>query len=215
MSLSSAPALTTPAALSAWRTRWDALSGRERSLLGLSVITVALALVWTLALAPALHTLRTAPARHTQLDVQLEHMRSLQAQAQALQAAPILSRAQAQRSLQSSLTEQLGQSAKIQMKEDRAHISLQKVPASTLAAWLAQVRSNAHTTPVQMQLTRFTPNANANANLPPRIRTEPHPGANMEAEISYSTAALDGPARWSGTLVLVLPTSSPAKEASK
>lgn len=215
MSLPSAPALATPAALSAWRTRWDALSGRERSLLGLSVITVALALVWTLALAPALHTLRTAPARHTQLDAQLEHMRALQAQAQALQAAPILSRAQAQRSLQSTLTEQLGQSAKIQMKEDRAHISLQKVPASTLAAWLAQARSNAHTTPVQMQLTRFTPNANANANLPPRIRTEPHPGANMEAEISYSAAALDGPARWSGTLVLVLPTASPAKEAPK
>lgn len=204
----SAIPMATP---SAWRRRWDALSGRERGLLMLSMVTVALALLWSIALAPALHTLRSAPARHAQLDAQLQHMRTFQAQAQALQATPTLNSTQAQRSLQNTLAEQLGSSAKIQIKEERAHISLQKVPASTLAAWLTQARSNAHTTPVQMQLTRLNTSTSTNINT----SANGNNNSNSNTEGGSNINMLDGPARWSGTLVLALPTALPAREAPR
>lgn len=201
-------ATSTTAALAAWHTRWNGLSTRERSLIAVSVAVVALALLWTLALAPALHTLRNAPARHAQLDAQLQHMRSLQAQAQALQAAPTLSSAQAQRTLQTTLTQQLSSNAKMHISDARAQITFQKVPAATLAHWLAQTRSNAHTTPVQMQLTRVGTEGPLNAPNNGSINNSGSSGSNSNGiNPSAHNIGNDSPARWSGTLVLALPTA--------
>ena len=46
------------------RARWNALAPREQNMTLLAGGVVALALLWWLALAPALHSLRTAPERH-------------------------------------------------------------------------------------------------------------------------------------------------------
>lgn len=52
-------------ALAPLRQRWSALAQREQNLLLIAAHSVVLlALLWWVALAPALHSLRTAPARH-------------------------------------------------------------------------------------------------------------------------------------------------------
>jgi general secretion pathway protein M len=43
------------------RARWNALAPREQNMTLLAGGVVALALLWWVALAPALHSLRTAP----------------------------------------------------------------------------------------------------------------------------------------------------------
>ena len=56
------------------RARWNALAPREQNMTLLAGGVVALALLWWVALAPALHSLRTAPERHAQADRQLRQM---------------------------------------------------------------------------------------------------------------------------------------------
>ena len=73
-------------ALAPLRLRWSALAQREQNLLLIAASVVLLALLWWVALAPALSTLRAAPEQHRTLDAQLQRMQALQAQAQALQA---------------------------------------------------------------------------------------------------------------------------------
>ena len=77
---------------SAWqqslRQRWSALQERERLGLQWAAVVLALFLLWTLALGPALKTLLEAPARHQQLDSQMQRMQSLRAQAEALKNQP-------------------------------------------------------------------------------------------------------------------------------
>ena len=69
------------------RAQWQGLPPRQR-LLWVGVMGVLAAiLLWWLALAPALATLRTAPAQHQVLDAQLGVMRQLQAQALAMREA--------------------------------------------------------------------------------------------------------------------------------
>jgi general secretion pathway protein M len=158
--------------------RWKALAPREQSLVLAAGTVVGLALLWWVALAPALQTLRTAPARRAALDAQLQHMQALQAEAQQLQAAPATRPADARRSLQTSLAQQLGTTAQIQFAGDRATITFKGASADALAPWLAQARSNAHAAPIEARLTR-----------------------------SAAPAAANAP-RWDGSLVLALPSSS-------
>ena len=49
------------------RTRWVGLAPRERALVGGAAALVALALLWWVALAPALATLRSADVQHRAL----------------------------------------------------------------------------------------------------------------------------------------------------
>jgi len=140
--------------LSAWRTHWQGLAPRERHLVRAAAALVALALLWWLALAPALHTLRHAPERHARLDSQWQAMQALQAEAQQLQKAPRLSSDAAARALQASVTEHLGSSARLNITSDRATVTLQGTPASALAPWLAQARANAHAITQEARLVR-------------------------------------------------------------
>ena len=66
------------------RARWEGLAPREKLLVAAAVAVVAIALVWMLLLGPALSTLNSAEQQRRTLDTQLQRMRSLQAQAQAL-----------------------------------------------------------------------------------------------------------------------------------
>ena len=51
-------------ALAPLRQRWAAMAAREQNLVLIAASVLLIALIWWIALAPALHSLRTAPARH-------------------------------------------------------------------------------------------------------------------------------------------------------
>lgn len=140
--------------LTALQARWALLHPRERRVLLLGTSVVALALLWWVALAPALHTLRSAPQQHQQLDGQLERMRQLQAQAQALQNRPRVSPADAARALEQSVREQLGASTQLQVNGSQASVTIKNLPAPALAQWLSQARSTAHASVTQARLMR-------------------------------------------------------------
>jgi general secretion pathway protein M len=135
------------------QTLWRKVSPREQRLVLLVGMLISLALLWWLALAPALAVLKAAPAQHRALDAQLQHMQRLQAQAKALQGQPVLSTDAARQALDAALAA-LGSGAQMNVQVDRATVTLKAVGASALAQWLATVRQNAHTTPVEAHLVR-------------------------------------------------------------
>jgi general secretion pathway protein M len=106
-------------------------------------------------------------------------MLALQAQAQALKARTPLSRDEALRSLQ-SLTP--GAQMQLNVQGDRVTVQLKAVPASTLANWLTQARSQAQALPLEAHLTRNTTDT---------ASTTPVSNANVVV--------------WDGHLVLSLP----------
>ena len=136
-----------------FQTLWRKVSPREQRLVMLAGVLISLALLWWLALAPALAVLKAAPAQHRALDAQLQHMQRLQAQAKALQAQPVLSADAARQALDAALAA-LGSGAQMNVQIDRATVTLKAVSASALAQWLATVRQNAHITPVEAHLMR-------------------------------------------------------------
>jgi general secretion pathway protein M len=138
----------------ALRERWAGLATRERALVGGAIGLVALALLWWIALAPALGTLRSADAQHRSLDNQLQHMRRLQAQARAMQAQPRQNQDEAMRQLEAAIRQQLGVSARYSIAGERVTVTLTNTPAASLAQWLTQVRTNARAIPGEARLTR-------------------------------------------------------------
>ncbi len=131
--------------------RWQALSPREQR--GISVLGALLAvlLFWSIAIAPALNTLRDSDNRRAQIGQQQANMLALQAQAQALQTRTPLARDEALRNLQ-GLTP--GAHMQLNVQGDRVTVQLKAVPAAVLANWLAQARSQAQALPVEAHLTR-------------------------------------------------------------
>lgn len=157
---------------------WRGLSTRERTGMTAAAATVGAALLWWLALAPALQTLRSAPAQASRLEAQLQSMRALQAQAQALQAQPKLGRDEALRALEASVKQRLGNTAQLSVQGDRASLLLKGTTADALAQWLSQARVNARATPVEARLQR--------------------------SPVAAGAAGAPSPA-WDGTLLLALP----------
>ena len=127
--------------------RWAALPARERQLVLLGAVLVAVALLWWVALAPALATLRAAPARHKQLDAQLQQMRTLQAQAQTLQV-------QAPMSAVDASVKPLGTAAQLVVMGERVTVTFNAVAPDALAQWLTQARLNARAVPSEAKLVR-------------------------------------------------------------
>lgn len=134
--------------------RWAGLAPRERMLVVAAAGLVALALLWWVALGPAIATLRTADEQHRALDTQLAHMQRLQAQAKAMQSAPRQNPEEAMRQLETSIRQQLGTSARYVIAGDRVTVTLANTPAEALAQWLSQVRTNARAIPGEAKLTR-------------------------------------------------------------
>lgn len=141
--------------LNAVHARWAQLAPRERNLLGLALALIGLALLWQLLLAPALRTLRTAPAQTQALDTQLQRMQALQAQAKALQQQAPLSYDEALRALNQATKQTLGATAQISVSAERATVTLQAASADALAQWLTQARLNARSTPLEARLNRI------------------------------------------------------------
>lgn len=133
--------------------RWRATSPREQRLLLVAFALVLGALLWWVALAPALATLKGAEARQRVLDAQWQQMQRLQAQAQALQAQPPLAPAVARGLLEASL-KTLGDTAQLSVTGERVTVTLKATSADALAQWLAQVRLNVRTAPSEARLVR-------------------------------------------------------------
>ena len=141
----------------------------------LAAAVLGLALLWLLAVAPALRALRQAEAQRATLAAQTEQLQRLRAEAQALQALPRLGHDEALRALEASVRQRLGSSAQLSVVGDRAQLVLRQASAEALAQWLADARANARANTVEARLTRAGDQA---------------PGA---------------PVLWNGTLSLALP----------
>ena len=183
--------MTTSTTTAPLRTHWQALAPHEQTLVLAAGGLIALALLWWLAVAPALATLRTAPARHAQLDAQLQHMHRLRAEAQQLQSAPNPARGDTVGALRTALAQRLGNTAQLNVVGDRATVTLKGAPAGALGQWLAQARSNARAAPIEARLARSAAIS-----------------ANTTAPATLGNPAAAAP-RWDGTLVLALPPAQP------
>jgi len=137
-----------------WTATWAGLAPREKMLAGGAAALVLLALVWWLAVAPALSVLRSSDAQHQALDAQLARMRALQQQAQALQGQPKQNQDESMRMLESSVRQRLGTSARMVVAGDRVTLTLTNTPPDALAGWLSQARVNARAVPAETRLTR-------------------------------------------------------------
>lgn len=142
--------MTLPPSLQA---RWNDISPREQRLLLAALALVACAMLWWLALAPALSTLRLADKQHQSLDAQLQQMQHLQMQAKTLQAQPRMAFDDARRLLEASV-KSLGATAQLVVVGDRVTVTLKGISADTLAQWMAQARLNARAVPGEARLTR-------------------------------------------------------------
>lgn len=140
-------------ALTELQSRWRSVPPREQRLLLLALGVVALALLWWVALSPALKVLKTAPQQHLALDAQNQQMQRLQAQALALRALPVVSAEEARSALEASL-KPLGASGQMVVQVERATVTLKGVSPDALAEWLAVARQNARTVPAEAHLTR-------------------------------------------------------------
>lgn len=141
--------------------RWQALAPREQTLCLLAAGVVTFALVWLLAVAPALAVLKTADAQRATLDAQLQNMQALQAQAKAVQAQPKLNALDASRALEASVRQRLGAAAQLSVAGSQATVTLKGVPAAALAEWLSQARVAARSVPIQAKLRRSSSQAAA------------------------------------------------------
>jgi general secretion pathway protein M len=143
-------------ALSMLRERWQALGAREKIWVAGAVALIAAVLIWLIALAPALGTLRSAEVQQRALDTELQQMRSLQAQAQLLQSQPKQNREDAARSLEASVRERLGTAGRTLVAGDRVTVTLAGAAPDALAQWLTQARVNARALPSEAHLNRNT-----------------------------------------------------------
>jgi general secretion pathway protein M len=143
--------------------RWDAVPRREQRLLLAALAVVLLAVLWWLAFAPALATLKTADRQRGALDAQLQQMLRLQVQAQALQAQPRITLDEARRLLEASV-KPMGASAQLVITGERVSVTFKAISADALAQWLTQVRQNVRTAPTQARLVRSATAAAAGAS---------------------------------------------------
>ncbi len=140
-------------ALNTLRIWWAARAAREQWMLGAAAALVGGALVYSVALAPALRVAAAHAATGARLQAQWQTMVQLQAQAQALQSQPRPTADTVRSALQASV-QPLGTQADVAMRADGARVNLRNIDAQTLATWLANARTQAGSVPLQANLTR-------------------------------------------------------------
>lgn len=153
-----APGISPTPGAARLRRQWQALPSRQRLLAATAAGLLAVAVVWWLALGPALALWRSAPHQHQILDAQLQRMQRLQAQARAMQATaqslPPLHRDEARRALEAVVRQHLGDAARLTASGEGVTIVLTGVAGDSLAQWLAQARIDARTLPTEARLNR-------------------------------------------------------------
>ncbi|MES2422833.1 MAG: type II secretion system protein GspM [Pseudomonadota bacterium] len=125
---------------------------RTLVLLGGGGLVVILLVLFTLV--PSLKVLRLAAADHQAVDAQLDTMRNLAGQAQAIKNQPKPSQAEALKFIETSVKQRLAATAQVSVVGDRATLSLNNTKPEALAAWLTDARTNGRLLPVEAKLTR-------------------------------------------------------------
>lgn len=133
--------------------RWQSLGARERAAVQLGGAALALLLGWSLAVQPALRTLRQTPEQLAQVDGQLQEMQRLAQEARELREQPTVPPAQALQALKAA-SEQLGAAARLSITGERAVLSLTGIDGEALQAWLGEVRGAARARAVEANLQR-------------------------------------------------------------
>jgi general secretion pathway protein M len=131
---------------------WQGLQERERWLISIALVVVGAALLWFVAVRPAWQQLQQAPAKLDELDSQTLVMRRLAAETRELKAAPQVNPSQAMAALKAA-SGRLGSTAKLNIKGDRATLTVESITGEALRAWLSEVRSGARARAVEAQLT--------------------------------------------------------------
>ena len=217
-----------------WQQRWLDLSGRERTGLSLALGLLALALVWSVGVAPAWRQWQQGQAQTQALQAQWQGLQALQAQVSALKGQSRVRPDDAARLLQASVAT-LGPSASLVVNGDMATVQIKGASAAALSTWLAQARTQAQALPVQARLSRLAgtgptgttgtlgaanPTGNLGAANTPgtSLAVAPvgvlgAPGAlaasAMPAGPAPAANASNGVVMWEGQIVLQLP--APAK----
>jgi general secretion pathway protein M len=135
-------------------TGWGRMAPREQQLVTVMVFVVLAAMVWFAGVAPALRTLRTAPAQIDVLEAQWQSMQALAVQARSMQGRSPPGRDEALRELELSVRQRLGGSAQINTTGDRVTVVLKDAAPQSIAPWLSQVRLKARVVATQANLTR-------------------------------------------------------------
>lgn len=152
-SLTSLTPETPPTLLAPLRAWWRTLAERERRLLSVAAALLIIGLMWLMAVQPAWRTLARAPEQLDTLDLQLQTMQRLAAEAQQLRSAPPVAPEQAAAAIKSA-TERLGDKAKLSVQGERAVLTLTGVGTGALRDWLAEARAGARARPIEANLTR-------------------------------------------------------------
>ena len=118
------------------KARWAALAAREQRGVLLAAAVLGAALVWFVALAPALRSLKTVAAQSVALGADIDRMQALQARVKTLQAKPALVPQESLQALQTAATK-LGAAVSLQVVGERATLTLKKLSALQLGQWLA------------------------------------------------------------------------------
>ena len=134
-------------------TWWSSRAARERQALALVALVIALFVVWSILIGPALRTVREAPARLDRLDAQLQHVQRVAAESVALRSIAPVSTAQAALALKAA-SDRLGERGRLSVQGERASLVLTDFDTDALRAWLLEARSGARARPVEAQLQR-------------------------------------------------------------
>ena len=201
-----------------WHQRWMDLSGRERLGLGMAWVVLALALLWSMGVAPAWRQWQQGQVQSRALQTQWQGMQALQAQVSALNGQNRVRPEEATRLLQNSLAT-LGPGATMTVNGDLATVQIKAASAAAVAQWLAQARVQAQALPVQARLGRAAAGANAGpgsgATTVGNMTTAAPvgalgalsaPAAPNTAAATPGAAASAGPVWWEGQIVLQLPS---------
>ncbi len=132
---------------------WLGLSQRDRRGVLLAAAVLGLFIVWRVGVQPAWRTLGVAPAEIDAVEVQLQAMQRLAAEATALRAMPAVPLEQATAALQAA-TARLGDQAKLSVQGDRAVLTLTGIGTGALQLWLTEARAGARARPVEATLNR-------------------------------------------------------------
>lgn len=217
-----------------WQQRWLDLSGRERAGLSLALGLLALALVWSVGVAPAWRQWQQGQAQTQALQTQWQGLQTLQAQVSALKGQSRVRPDDAARLLQASVAT-LGPGASLVVNGDMATVQIKGASAAALSTWLALARTQAQALPVQARLSRMAATGPSGAtgtqgaaNPPGNLGSTNTPGPSLAVApvgalgtpgaLAASTMppgpapaanASNGVVMWEGQIVLQLP--APAK----
>lgn len=139
-----------------WQVKWAAMAPRERQIASVAIWLAVLTFLVLVGIRPALRTLNEAPEKLRVIDAQLDEMRRLAGEAQALRQRPPVPPAQAEAALKAA-TERLGPSGRLAIQGDRATLTLNKVDGTELAAWLEEARATARIKPMEAGLMQVEP----------------------------------------------------------